>query len=45
MCFAPATRVGYVVYPVNLLVWAWLFRSVRDDRDEVTAPADSGALS
>ncbi|HEY8081115.1 MAG TPA: glycosyltransferase 87 family protein, partial [Acidimicrobiales bacterium] len=25
MCVAPATRVGYVVYPVNLLVWSWLF--------------------
>lgn len=24
MCVAPATRVGYVVYPVNLLVWSWL---------------------
>jgi hypothetical protein len=23
MCVAPATRVGYVVYPVNLLVWSW----------------------
>jgi len=25
MCVAPATRVGYVVYPVNLLMWSWLF--------------------
>jgi hypothetical protein len=24
MCVAPATRVGYIVYPVNLLVWSWL---------------------
>jgi hypothetical protein len=24
MCVAPATRVGYVVYPLNLLVWSWL---------------------
>ncbi|HEV3212758.1 MAG TPA: glycosyltransferase family 87 protein [Acidimicrobiales bacterium] len=32
MCAAPATRVGYVVYPVNLLVWSWLFTSpVRRD--------------
>jgi Glycosyltransferase family 87 len=28
MCVAPATRVGYVVYPVNLLVWSWLFTPV-----------------
>ncbi len=27
MCVAPATRVGYVVYPVNLLVWSWLLTS------------------
>jgi hypothetical protein len=24
MCSAPATRIGYVVYPVNLLVWSWM---------------------
>lgn len=24
---APATRVGYLLYPVNLFVWAWLLRS------------------
>ena len=28
MCVAPATRVGYVVYPVNLLVWSWLLTPV-----------------
>ncbi len=28
MCVAPATRVGYVVYPVNLLLWSWLFTPV-----------------
>jgi hypothetical protein len=25
MCTAPSTRAGYLVYPVNLLVWSWLF--------------------
>jgi len=24
---APATRVGYLLYPVDLFVWAWLLRS------------------
>jgi hypothetical protein len=24
MCVAPATRTGYVVYPLNLLLWSWL---------------------
>jgi hypothetical protein len=24
---APATRVGYLLYPVNLFIWAWLLRS------------------
>jgi hypothetical protein len=33
MCSAPATRIGYVVYPVNLLVWSWL----------LTAPATPSA--
>ncbi len=28
MCVAPATRVGYVVYPINLLVWSWLLADV-----------------
>ena len=28
MCVAPATRVGYVVYPVNLLLWSWLLTPV-----------------
>ena len=36
MCLAPATRIGYVVYPVNLLVWSWLL----DPRTE--APAAVG---
>ena len=24
---APATRVGYLLYPINLFVWAWMFRA------------------
>jgi len=37
MCVAPATRVGYVVYPVNLLVWSWLFTSPAGRATEVPA--------
>jgi hypothetical protein len=34
---APATRVGYLLYPVDLFVWTWLLRS-EDTVDPV--PAD-----
>ncbi|MEI6453139.1 MAG: glycosyltransferase family 87 protein [Actinomycetes bacterium] len=27
ICFAPATRVGYLIYPINLFTWAWLAES------------------
>jgi hypothetical protein len=23
--FAPATRIGYLLYPINFFVWAYLF--------------------
>lgn len=36
MCLAPATRVGYVVYPVNLLVWSWLFERSAEERATAT---------
>jgi hypothetical protein len=35
---APATRVGYLLYPINLFVWAWMLRQA-DDPAEV---ADRG---
>jgi phosphatidylinositol alpha-1,6-mannosyltransferase len=28
--FAPSTRVGYLLYPVNFFFWAWLLRSEED---------------
>jgi len=42
MCVAPETRVGYVVYPVNLLAWAWMLDAPLgggdgDGRDAVAA--------
>ncbi len=27
---APATRVGYVLYPINLFVWAWMLNQADD---------------
>ena len=29
---APATRVGYLLYPINLFVWAWMLRRADDPR-------------
>jgi hypothetical protein len=35
--FAPATRIGYLLYPINFFVWAYLFKepSRREDLDDV----------
>jgi hypothetical protein len=33
---APATRVGYLLYPINLFVWAWMLRQA----DDPASPAD-----
>jgi len=35
--FAPATRIGYLLYPINFFVWAYLFRGADQLAD--TAPA------
>ena len=37
---APATRVGYLLYPINLFVWAWMLR--RSDDPAVAVPAPEG---
>ena len=42
MCLAPATRVGYVVYPVNLLVWSWLLAPTTEVSSNVAV--DDGAV-
>jgi uncharacterized membrane protein len=36
---APATRVGYLLYPINFFIWSWLMRSEEDA--EVTLEAES----
>ena len=41
---APATRVGYLLYPVDLFVWAWLLRS-EDTVDPVPEEPERGAAS
>jgi hypothetical protein len=39
---APATRVGYLLYPINLFVWAWMLRQA-DEPDP--RPSDRAQLS
>jgi hypothetical protein len=39
---APATRVGYLLYPINLFLWAWMFRNSDDPADAGDAPPEGG---
>ena len=39
---APATRVGYLLYPINLFLWAWMFRRAEDPADLEPAPDGDG---
>lgn len=39
---APAARVGYLVYPVNLVTWAFAFR--QDDADADSSLDAKGTL-
>jgi hypothetical protein len=44
---APATRVGYLLYPINLFVWAWMIRCASDPpppREEARWPHGKGFL-
>lgn len=40
---APATRVGYLLYPINLFVWAWMLR--RSDEPALPEAAPSPATA
>ena len=40
---APATRVGYLLYPINLFLWAWMFRRSSDPMDEPEPASGDGA--
>jgi len=39
---APATRVGYLLYPINLFLWAWMLRQADDPADEHGGPSPTG---
>jgi hypothetical protein len=39
---APATRVGYLLYPINLFVWAWMLGQAEVPAVRETAPVDGG---
>jgi hypothetical protein len=39
---APATRVGYLLYPINLFVWSWMFRRSDDPAVPVPPSGDEG---
>jgi hypothetical protein len=36
---APATRVGYLLYPINFFIWSWLLRS--EEEAEVSLEAET----
>jgi hypothetical protein len=44
--FAPATRIGYLLYPINFFVWAYLFAepSPREEIGEGFREVDTGLL-
>jgi hypothetical protein len=37
---APATRVGYLLYPINLFLWAWMLRQADDPARSVGGGTD-----
>jgi len=39
---APATRVGYLLYPINLFLWAWMFRRSDDPVDAAPLASSRG---
>ncbi len=40
---APATRIGYLLYPINLFVWAWMLKRADDPLAEFDHPVDDRA--
>lgn len=36
--FAPATRVGYLLYPADFFVWGWMFRAAERTEAPVISP-------
>jgi len=37
MCVASATRIGYIIYPLNFAIWAWVCREDQDVAFETVA--------
>jgi hypothetical protein len=40
---APATRVGYLLYPINLFVWSWMLRRAADPARPAGGKGSPGA--
>jgi hypothetical protein len=41
---APATRVGYLLYPINLFLWAWMLGQADDPADEHVGPSPTDGV-
>ena len=42
---APATRVGYLLYPINLFIWAWMLRQAEEPDPLPLPPGETAQLS
>jgi hypothetical protein len=42
MVLAPAARFGYIVYPIDLLVWAWALRAAKVSAPSAALPTGGG---
>lgn len=42
LTFAPATRVGYLLYPANFFIWGWMFGA--EDRRQAAGAVSSAPL-
>jgi hypothetical protein len=42
---APATRIGYLLYPINFFVWAHLFSDSEQTGDALLVPDVIGATT
>jgi len=43
--FAPATRIGYLLYPINFFVWAFMLKGAEDDELAASPGAVEAALA
>jgi hypothetical protein len=40
ICVASATRIGYIIYPINIALWASITRDAKVPERELVAAAD-----